>query len=177
MHTGTDVNWNSVVLTSLRAHFGVPVVECLLALVGRMVRIGAGRAEVVVGDDFQDVWRAEFADSTFTVERIMIRLEILDRTHGARTTGSRRIVRNRLASMRRFVRNMLMSGFRFGAGIGGPYCFDTHRDGAEVEIVEVRVGSIVPFNFIHKIGQELKRGGSSDVIGVLFAECHKLIVK
>ena len=86
MYTGTDVNWYSVVLASLGAHFGVPVVECLLALVGRMVRVGAGRAEVVVGDDFQDVRRAEFADSTFTVEWVMVRLEILGRTQGARTT-------------------------------------------------------------------------------------------
>ena len=67
------MDWNSVMHASLSAHFGISVVECLLALVGRIVGIGAGRAEVVVGDDFQDVWRAEFADSTFMVERVMVR--------------------------------------------------------------------------------------------------------
>ena len=100
MHAGTDVDWNSVMHASLSAHFGISVVECLLALVGRMLGIGAGRAEVVVGDDFQDVWRAEFADSTFMVERVMVRLEIFDRTHGARTTRRRRIARRMM--MRRF---------------------------------------------------------------------------
>ena len=65
--------------------------------------------------------------------------------------------------------------FRFGTGIGGPYCLDTYRDGAEVEVVEVWVGSIIPFNFIHIIGQELKRGGSLNVVRVLSAEYHELI--
>ena len=67
--------------------------------------------------------------------------------------------------------------FRFGAMIGGPNCLDTHRDGAEVEVVEVWVGSIIPFNFIHIIGQELKSGGSLNVVRVLSAEHHKLIVE
>ena len=102
------MDWNSVMHASLSAHFGISVVECLLALVGRMLGIGAGRAEVVVGDDFQDVWRAEFADSTFMVERVMVRLEILGRTHGARMTRRRRIARSMM--MRRFGRYRILSG-------------------------------------------------------------------
>ena len=146
------MNWNSVVLTSLRAHFGIPVVECLLALVGRMVRIGAGRAEVVVGDGFQDVWRAEFADSTFTVERIMVRLEVLGRTHGARTTGGWRIVRSRLARMRRVVRSMMMRDFRFGVGFNRADGFDAHICQGETAIEKGRVGSIILLDSAHKLG-------------------------
>ena len=48
MHAGADVDWNTVMHATFGAHFGVPVEELLLALVVRMVRIGAGRAEVVV---------------------------------------------------------------------------------------------------------------------------------
>ena len=61
--------------------------------------------------------------------------------------------------------------FGFGAGI------DTHRDRAEVEVVEVWVGSIIPFNFVHIIGQELKRGRSLDVVRILVAEFHKIIIE
>ena len=77
---------------SFGAHFGLPVEECLLALVGRIVGIGTGGAEVVFGDDFQDVGRAKFADSAVAVEWVMVRLEVFDSTHDARTTRRRRIV-------------------------------------------------------------------------------------
>ena len=119
------MNWKSVVLASLGAHFGVPVVECLLALVSRMVRIGAGRAEVVVGDDFQDVWRTEFADSTFTVERVMVGLEVFNSAQGARTSRRGRIARSRVARRRRIVRRMMMRSFRFGVGFNRANGFDT----------------------------------------------------
>ena len=61
--------------------------------------------------------------------------------------------------------------FGFGAGI------DTHRDRTEVEVVEVWVGSIIPFSFVHIIGQELKRGRSLDVVRILVAEFHEIIVE
>ena len=92
MHTGADVDWNSVMHAAFDAHLGVPVEEILLALVGGIMGIGTGRAEVVVGDDFQDVWRAKFANSAVAVEWVMVRLEVFDSTHDARTTRRRRIV-------------------------------------------------------------------------------------
>ena len=120
------MDWNSVMLASFGAHFGLPVEECLLALVGRVMGLGTGGAEVVVGDDFQDVGRAKFADSAVAVEWVMVRLEVLDSTHDARTARRRRI------DGREMTRR-----FGFGAGIGRPYCLDAHRDRAEVEVVEV----------------------------------------
>ena len=166
VHAGADVDWNTVMHATFGAHFGVPVEEFQLALVGGVVEAGAGGAEVVVGDDLQDVTGAEFANSAVAVEWVIVRLEVFDSAHSVRTTRRRRIVGRGMTRR-----------FRFGAGIGGSYCLDTHRDGAEVEVVEVWVGSIIPFNFIHIIGQELKRGGSLNVIRVLSAQCHELILE
>ena len=91
VHAGTDMDWNPAMLASFGAHFGIPVEEGLLALVGRIVGLGAGGAEVVVRDDFQDIGRAKFANSTVAAEWVMGRLEVLDSTHDARTTRRRRI--------------------------------------------------------------------------------------
>ena len=63
VHAGTDMDWNPIMHASFGAHFGLPVEVVLLALVGRVVGIGTNGAEFVVGDDFQDIGRAEFADS------------------------------------------------------------------------------------------------------------------
>ena len=45
---------------SFGACFGLPAVEGLSALEGRVVGIGTSGAEVVVGDDFQDVGKPSF---------------------------------------------------------------------------------------------------------------------
>ena len=71
MHTGTDMDWNSVMHAAFGAHFGVPVEEFLLELVGGIVGIGTGRAEVAVRDDFQDVGRAKVADSAVAAEWVI----------------------------------------------------------------------------------------------------------
>ena len=55
--------------------------------------VGAGRAEVVVGDELQDIGRAEFGDSAIAVEGIMVRLESFDGTHGARALGGRGLLK------------------------------------------------------------------------------------
>ena len=128
--------------------------------------VGTGGAEVVVGDDFQDVGGAKFADSAVAVEGVMVRLEVFDSTHDARTTMRQRIVGRGLTRR-----------FGFGAGVGRPYCLDAHRDRAEVEVVEVWVGSIIPFDFVHVIGQEFKRGRRLNVVRILVGEFHKLIVE
>ena len=54
------------------AHLGGPVEEFQLAFVGGVVRVGTGGAEVVVGDDLQDVRGAEFANSAVAVEWVMV---------------------------------------------------------------------------------------------------------
>ena len=64
---------DSIMHASFGAHFGFPAEEYLLALVGRVVGVGAGGAEVVVGDGFQDVGGAEFGRSAFTAEGGMVR--------------------------------------------------------------------------------------------------------
>ena len=81
VHAGTDMDWNPI-----------PFEEGLLALVDRIVGVGAGGAEVVVGFDFQDIGRAKFADYTVAAEWVMVRLEVFNSTHDARTTRRRRIV-------------------------------------------------------------------------------------
>ena len=82
VHAGTDMDWNSIMHAAFGAHFGVPVEEFLLALVGGVVGIGTGRAEVVVGDDFQDVGRAKFANSAVAVEWVVVGLEVFDMVQG-----------------------------------------------------------------------------------------------
>ena len=71
----------------------------------------------------------------------MVRFEVFDSTHGARTTRRRRIVGR--GRMRR-------SGF--GAGIGGPYCLDAYICQGEIEIEKGRIRSIVLLGSVHKLG-------------------------
>ena len=91
MHAGADVDWKTVVQAAFGAHLGVSVEEFWLAFVGGVVRKGTGRAEAVVGDDLQDVRRAEFADSAVAVEWVMVGLEVFDSAQGARTGRRRRV--------------------------------------------------------------------------------------
>ena len=72
---------------SLGAHLGESVVEQQFALIGWIMRVGAGRAEVVVGDELHDVGRTEFGDSAVGVEGIVVRLESFKSTQGAGTFG------------------------------------------------------------------------------------------
>ena len=51
------------------------------------MRVGAGRAEVVVGDELHDVGRTELGDSAVGVEGIVVRLESFKSTQGAGTLG------------------------------------------------------------------------------------------
>ena len=53
------------------------------------MRVGAGRAEVIVRDDLHDFGRAEFGDSALAVEWIVVGLKPFDSKHGAR--ASRRL--------------------------------------------------------------------------------------
>ena len=61
----------------------------------------------------------------------MVRPEVFYITHDARAPRRWRVVGRRMTRR-----------FGFGAGIGGPYCLDAHRDRAEVE-VEVSVNARV----------------------------------
>ena len=54
--------------------------------------VGAGGAEVIVGDDLQDVRGAEFANSTFAaVEWVMVGLEVFNSAQGARSSRRQRV--------------------------------------------------------------------------------------
>ena len=92
MHAGADVDWDSVMHAAFDAHLGGPVEEFQLAFVGGVVRVGTGGAEVVVGDDLQDVRGAEFADSAVAVvEWVMVGLEVFNSAQGARTSRRRSV--------------------------------------------------------------------------------------
>ena len=146
MHTGADVDWNSVMHAAFDAHLGVPVEEFQLALVGGIVRIGTGRAEVVVRDDLQDVGRAEFADSAVALEWVMVGLEVFNSAHGART------IRRRRAVGRGMTRR-----FRFGAGFYRVNGFDAHICQGETVIEKGRVGSIILLDSAYELGLECER--------------------
>ena len=132
MHAGTDVDWNSVMHAAFDPHLGVPVEEFQLAFVGGIVRIGTGRAEVVVGDDLQDVGGAEFADSAVVVEWVMVGLEVFNSAHGARTSRRRRVAGRGMTRR-----------FRFGAGFYRANGFDAYICQGEIAIEKGRAGSII----------------------------------
>ena len=69
----------------------------------------------------------------------MVRLEILDRTHGARTTRRRRIARR-----------MMMR--RFSVGFNRADGFDAHICQGETAIEKCRVGSIIFLDSVHELG-------------------------
>ena len=89
------------------------------------MRVGEGRAKVIVGDDLHDVGRVEFGDSALVVEWIVVGFKPFDSTHGARASRRLRIV-GRERTRR----------FEFGTGIGVPHCLNAHGGRAEVEVVE-----------------------------------------
>ena len=90
--------------------------------------VGAGGAEVVVVDEFQNVGRAEFGDSAVAVEGIMVRLESFDGTHGARATGRRRVIGGGRAWR-----------FEFSTGFYRANSFDAYICQGEIEIKNGRV--------------------------------------
>ena len=92
------------------------------------MRVGAGRAEVVVGDELQDVGRAEFGNSAVAVEGIMVRLESFDGTHGARATRRGRVI-GRGRTWR----------YGFGTGFFRANSFDAYICQGEIEIKKGRI--------------------------------------
>ena len=90
--------------------------------------VGAGGAEVVVGDDLHDVGRAEFGDSALAVEWIVVRLKPFDSTHGARASRRLRVVgRGRTCR------------FGFGAGVSMLNGFNAYVCQGEIEIEKGRI--------------------------------------
>ena len=59
MHAGAAVNWEAVVHAASGTNFGGPRMECQGAAVGRVMDVGAGRANFVGGDDLPDVRGAQ----------------------------------------------------------------------------------------------------------------------
>ena len=92
------------------------------------MRVGAGRAEVVVGDELHDVGRTEFGDSALAIEWIMVGLEPFDGAHGARASRRLRVI-GRGRTWR----------FGFGSGIFRANCFDAYICQGEIEIEKGRI--------------------------------------
>ena len=92
------------------------------------MRVGAGRAEVVVGDELHDVGRTEFGNSALAIEWIMVGLEPFDGTHGARV--SRRL---RVVGRERTCR------FGFCAGVSMLNGFNAYVSQGEIEIEKGRI--------------------------------------
>ena len=55
VHACTDMDWDPVMLAPSGAYLGASAFKHQLALVGRVMGVGAGRAKVVVGDNLHDV--------------------------------------------------------------------------------------------------------------------------
>ena len=73
--------------TSFGAYFGHSIVEYYFALEVWVVVLGAAGAEVVVGDDLEDVGSAQFSSSACVAEGKVVSLEPFDRTQGTGTFG------------------------------------------------------------------------------------------
>ena len=67
---------------------GATRVECQGALVGRVMGVGAGRANFGGGDELLDFRGAQFGNSAVESEMVMISLETFGSAEGARTIGN-----------------------------------------------------------------------------------------
>ena len=82
------MNWDAVVQTTCSTNFGGARVEGQGAMVGRVMCVGAGGANFVVGDEFQDVRGAQLGNSAAEIERKVVSLETFGSAEGARASGS-----------------------------------------------------------------------------------------
>ena len=87
VHAGTTVNRESIILASGGTNLGGTIVEGQSALEGRVICMGAARANFIVGDEFQDVRGAQLGNSSVEVEGKVVRLESFDSAEGARASG------------------------------------------------------------------------------------------
>ena len=73
--------------TSFGAYFGLSIVEYCFALEVWVMVLGAAGAEVVVGDDLEDVGSTQFSSSACFAEGKVVSLEPFDRTQGTGIFG------------------------------------------------------------------------------------------
>ena len=66
--------------TSFGAYFGHSIVEYCFALEVWVMVLGAAKAELVVGDDLEDVGSAQFSSSACVAEGKVVSLEPFDST-------------------------------------------------------------------------------------------------
>ena len=88
MHAGMAVNWEAVLHAAFSTNFGGTSMECQGAAVGRVMGVGAGRANFGGGDELQDFRGAQFGNSAVEIEWIVAILETFDGAEGARTFGN-----------------------------------------------------------------------------------------
>ena len=85
---------------SFGTHLESTIVEGQSALEGRVMCMGAARANFLVGDEFQDVRGAQLGNSAVEIEGKVVRLESFGGAEGARASG--RLMRNARGRTRRF---------------------------------------------------------------------------
>ena len=141
MHAGAAVNWEAVVHAASGTNFGGARMECQGEAVGRIMGVGAGRANFVIGDELQDVRGTQFGNSAAEIEWKMVSLKTFGSAEGARTSGSRDMGRGRVTR-------------RFGFGVGRTVVnmFDPHIHRGIVAIEESRVGSKPLLQLVYKSG-------------------------
>ena len=88
MHAGAAVKREAVMHAASGTHLGGTRVEGQGATIGRIMYVGAGRANFVVEDELQDVRGAQFGDSAAEIEWKMVSLETFGSAEGARTFRS-----------------------------------------------------------------------------------------
>ena len=69
-------------------NFGGASIKCQGASVGRVMGVGAGRANFGGGDELQDFRGAQFGNPAGKIEWIMVSLETFGSAEGARTFGN-----------------------------------------------------------------------------------------
>ena len=88
MHAGVTVNWDAIVHAAFSTNFGGTTrVEYQGASVGRVMGVGAGRANIGSGNEMQDLRGAQFGNSAVEIEWVMASLESFGSAEGAMTFG------------------------------------------------------------------------------------------
>ena len=128
--------------------------------------VGAGRANFVFGDEFQDVRGAQLGNFAAEIEWKVVSLETFGSAEGAPESGSLDMGRGGVTRR-----------FWFGIGRSVPNRFDSYIHRGKVAIKKGRVGSIIFLQLVYILGKELKRGWGSDVGRIFASEVHELVIE
>ena len=166
MFTSPAMKWESIVKASSSTHFGFSIEKCQLAFEGWFMSVGTSGAGVDVVDQFEDVLGTKFSNSAGQGEGKMI---ILKSFSGAQSAGTSR---THIGVILRLVRRFICDNRR-----SMPHWFDSHTRSGVYCFIEVRVGSVVFRQLIHKLSNESKRGWRSYVCCAFITEFHVPLVE